>query len=85
IRLEVGNARLAYENARQRLADRDDNLALAQRIYDTTQTKYREGVGSSLEVSQAEQSLYTAQSNRLQALYDLLTAKIDLEAALGLR
>lgn len=85
IRLEVDNARLAYDNARERLADRQRNLDLAQRIYDTTQVKYREGVGSSLEVSQAEQSLYDAQSNRLRALYDLYTAKIALEEALGLR
>lgn len=85
IRLEVDNARDAYDNARDRLADREKNLALAERIYDTTKIKYREGVGSSLEVSQAEQSLYTAQTNRLQALYDLLVAKTNLEEALGIR
>jgi outer membrane protein TolC len=85
VKLEVQNARTAYESARQRLADRDRNLALAQRIYNTTQIKYQEGVGSSLEVNQAEQSLYTAQTNRLQARYELLEAKIALEEALGLQ
>ncbi|RMF00532.1 MAG: TolC family protein, partial [Bacteroidetes bacterium] len=84
VNLEIDNARTAYQNALQRLADRDRNLALAQRIYDTTQIKYQEGVGSSLEVNQAEQSLYNAQTNRLQALYELLEAKIALEEALGI-
>ncbi len=85
INLEVANARDAYDNARQRLEDRQRNLDLAQRIYDTTQIKYREGVGSSLEVSQAEQALYAAQSNQLQALYEVVVAKTELDEALGLR
>lgn len=84
IDLEVDNARSTYLSAQERLKDREENLALAQRIYDTTQIKYREGVGSSLEVNQAEQALYTSQTNRLQAIYDLLQAKESLEEALGL-
>ena len=83
INLEVQNARTAYLSARQKLEDQQENLDLAERIYETTQIKYREGIGSSLEVTQAEQSLYASQSNYLQALYDLIVAKTDLEQALG--
>jgi outer membrane protein len=83
VQLEVTNARTGFLNAQNRLAERDRNLALANRIYNTTQVKYREGVGSSLEVNQAEQDLYNAQTNRLQALYELLQAKMSLEEALG--
>ncbi|MDX1666032.1 MAG: TolC family protein, partial [Saprospiraceae bacterium] len=82
IRLEVHNARVMYLNARRRLDSRRDNLELAERIYRTTQTKYREGVGSSLEIVQAEQALYDAQSNHLQALYDFLMAKATLDNAM---
>lgn len=84
INLEVENARTNYLSSQERLESRDENLALAQRIYETTQIKYREGVGSSLEVNQAEQALYTAQTNRLQAVYDLIQARIELREALGL-
>ncbi|MEL7121199.1 MAG: TolC family protein [Bacteroidota bacterium] len=80
---ELTNARISYVNAQKRVADQEKNLGLAQRIYDTTQIKYREGVGSSLEVNQAEQSLYSAQGNLVQAKYDLLTAKVLLDRALG--
>ncbi len=83
ITLEVKNARTNYLNADQRLQSQKKNLELAERIYKTTQVKYREGVGSSLEVTQAEQSLYSSQSNYMQALYDLLLAKARLEMALG--
>ena len=83
IRLEVSTARTNYLNAQDKLTNQQKNLDLAQRIYDTTQIKYREGVGSSVEVTQAEQSLYTTQSNYLQALYDVVQAKKKLEQAMG--
>ena len=83
ITLEVKNSRTNYLNADQRLQSQKKNLGLAERIYETTQVKYREGVGSSLEVTQAEQSLYASQSNYMQAMYDLLLAKARLDMALG--
>lgn len=84
IALEVENARKQYTNAQERVANQQKNLDLAQRIYDTTQTKYKAGVGSSFEVTQAEQGLYTAQQNMMQARYDLLSARISIKKALGL-
>lgn len=83
ISLEVANARTAYANAQAQVEDRKKNLALAEKIYQTTQIKYREGVGSSLEIVQAEQSLFETQQNQIQATYELLVAKINLDKALG--
>lgn len=83
IDLEVANARVDYQSALQREQSQKRNMALAERIYETTQIKYKEGVGSSLEIAQAEQSLFTAQRNHLQALFDLLIAKLSLDVALG--
>jgi outer membrane protein TolC len=83
IALEVINARGTFNTARERLATNKDNLELAQRIYETTQIKYTEGVGGSIEVVQAEQQLYEAQANYLNALYDTLVAKENLYIALG--
>ena len=83
IRFEVDNARKQYMNAQERVRSQQKNLDLAQRIYDTTQTKYRAGVGSSFEVTQAESGLYAAQQSMLTAQYDLLAAKIAVKKALG--
>jgi len=83
IQLEVVNARAVYNNAKMRLDNQDKNLTLAERILETTKTKYRAGVGSSLEMTQAEQELYRTQANRLNALYELVVAKADLDKALG--
>lgn len=83
IDLEVANARIDYQSAFQRVESQQRNMDLAERIYTTTQIKYKEGVGSSLEIAQAEQSLFAAQRNHLQALFDLLIAKLSLDVALG--
>lgn len=83
IDFELENARTSYQNATELLASQKRNMELAERIYKTTQIKYTEGVGSSLEVSQAEQSLYNTQSNYIQAQFDLARAIMDVKKALG--
>lgn len=82
-RMELENARKQYLNATERVGNQQKNLALAQRIYDTTQIKYKAGVGSSLELVNAEQQLYAAQQALMQAQYDLLSAKTAVQKALG--
>lgn len=83
INMQVNNAKLAYTSASKSLKSREANLNLAERIYNTSKIKYKEGIGSSVELTQAEQSLYQAQANVLKAKYDLLVAKIKLYSALG--
>lgn len=83
MQLEVNNTVIAFENAMSRVRDREKNVQLAEKIYDTTKIKYREGVGSSIELVQAEQALFTAQNNYTQAVYNAINAKMDLDAALG--
>jgi outer membrane protein TolC len=58
-------------------------MQLAQEVYNTTQIKYREGVGSSLEMSTAENELLTAQNNYFNALYNAAIAKVDYLKAYG--
>ncbi|MBK9339120.1 MAG: TolC family protein [Lewinellaceae bacterium] len=81
--LEHENARKQFINATERTKSRQQNLDLAQRIYNTTQTKYKAGVGSSFELVSAEQQLFSAQQALMQAQYDLLAAKVALKKALG--
>lgn len=81
--LEVRNARANLHNASESLEATRASLDLALEIYETTRIKFREGVGSSVEVSQAERELYTAQANYSNALYELAIARTDLDKAIG--
>lgn len=83
ITLEIQNARTAYLSAKDRLASQDKNMALAEKIYNTSQIKYKEGIGSSLELTQAEQSLFQTQQNYIQAQFEVLNAVMTLRKALG--
>ncbi len=65
------------------LEARKQNAELAKEVYRITQVKYREGVGSNLEIMEAENALKQAETDYYTALYDALLAQIDLRKALG--
>lgn len=83
IMLEIEKAKTDYLNAQTDLATQNKNIELAQKIYNTTLIKYKEGVGSSLELTSAESTLYAAQGSYIGALFNLLTAKTNLLKSLG--
>ena len=57
---------------------------LAESIFNTTKIKFKEGIGSSFEMINAESELTQANTNYLIALYELNVARIDLNKALGI-
>ena len=59
------------------------NLDLSREVYKIIQLQYRSGVKAYLEVLTAETDLRSSQINYFNALYQLLSAKIDLQRALG--
>jgi outer membrane protein len=79
----VGNAYLSYQTANENYKNQKGNFDLAKKISSTVQTKYKNGVAGSVEVAQAESSLIQAQGDLIQAIYNLLTARTDLDKALG--
>ncbi len=81
--LEVETARRQLMNATERVRNQQQNLDLAQRVRDTTQAKYKAGLGSSFELITADQQLYAAQQALMQARFDLLAARVALKKALG--
>jgi len=60
-----------------------DNVALAQEVYDVIELQYREGIKTYLEVITAQTDLRTAQINYFNALYLVMSNKIDVQRSLG--
>lgn len=81
---EILTARFNLKNDLNILEVQTANLKLAQEVYDMARIKYQEGVGSNLELVQADSDLIEAEFNYLSALYDGLISKVNLEKALGL-
>ncbi|WP_276361857.1 TolC family protein [Daejeonella sp. H1SJ63] len=83
INLEVEQAKTVYRNGFKSLENQKRNMTLAQEVLRVTKVKYEQGVGSSIEVTTAETSLKESQNNYINALYELLINKVNLDKALG--
>jgi outer membrane protein len=59
------------------------NVALAQKVYNTTKLKFEQGLGSSFEVLQADSDWQTAQANYFNSLYNATIARIGFQRSLG--
>jgi outer membrane protein len=75
-------ARTEYQSAWEKYINQRENLDLAEKIQNKTTIKYNEGVGSSLEVSTAQNAYYQVQSQYLSALFELLVAQLEWEKTL---
>ena len=83
IDLQIRQSSVTLKNGLQTLQTQQRNRDLAGEIVRVTRIKYKEGVGSSIEVLNAEASLREAQTNYFGSLYDFLIAKVDQDKALG--
>ena len=72
-----------YENAYNSFKNAEDLIALSSSIYKKEQIKFKEGMGTSFTLQQAETQLYDAQRQYYQAALNLIQAKTDLDEALG--
>ena len=81
--LESSNARTQVKNSLMALESQQKNIDLAQKVYEVAQKKYKEGVGTNIEIIQAETALKDAQTNYFNSLYEAILAKIDLQKSLG--
>ena len=83
IDLEIKNSMLTYQNAIKSMQSQKQNMELSSKIARVTKIKYEQGVGSNIEVLEAESSLKESQVNYYNALYDALIAKVNLDKAYG--
>lgn len=83
IDLEIQQATVTITNSLESLKSQKRNLDLAQEIVRVTRIKYQQGVGSNIEVINAEADFKEAQTNYYAALYDAYIAKVDLDRATG--
>ncbi len=83
INLQISQARTSYVNGLQTLNDQKKNMVLANEILRVSKIKYEQGVGSSIEVTQAQTSVREADNLYIQGLYNALVSKVDLDQAYG--
>lgn len=72
-----------YQTAIDNYSTSKDNLALAERIETKNTIKFKEGIGTSFDLRQAQTQLYTTQGQYLSSMYQVITEKANLETILN--
>ena len=83
IDLQVQQTKIILNNNLENIKSQKRNLELAEQVIKQTKIKYDEGVGTNLEVIDAENSFKTAQTNYYDAVYNALVSLIDFQKASG--
>ena len=83
INLQVNQSILSYENTKETILVSKQNLDLAEDVYKATELKFKEGVGSNLELIDSNNSLKIAQNQYYNSLYESIIASIEIKKTLG--
>lgn len=84
ITLEVSNAFLSVEEANERIKNNQVAVNQSSRDYKMAQERYEAGVGTNLDVMDAEVAMTQAKTNYVQALYDYSISRAQLYKAMGI-
>lgn len=84
INTEYVQALSNYKSNLKNFLTQKKNLDLAKEVYNTIELQYKSGVKAYLDVITTETDLRSTQVNYINALYQVLSSKLDLQKALGL-
>lgn len=83
VQLEVRQAYLNMQEAEKRIATSQVAVTKAEEDYKIAQVRYSAGVGTNLDVIDAQVALTSAKTDYVQAMYDYNTSRAKLEKAMG--
>jgi outer membrane protein len=83
LKLAYQNAKSDYEYSVEQYNSSKENLKLAERIEKKQEIKFKEGLSSSFDFTEAQRQLYTSQQNYLQTMVDVINKKAALEKVIG--
>jgi outer membrane protein len=83
VAVERSRARAEFQRARSAFDARRQNAAEAEEAFKLANLRFTRGLGTQLEVSDAQLALLTAQTNELRAVYDLYLSIAELARSRG--
>lgn len=79
LNLEFKQAQTNYLSAYEKFLNQQESMEISKKIYDKTLIKYKEGVSSSMDLTQAQNQYLDANSKYYQAILELLNAKTKID------
>lgn len=80
---QAQNALNRIQRSQRSLQAQEQNIAQAEKGFEIAQVSYNSGVGTLIEINDAELALTQARLNRLEAIYDFLNAMADFNQITG--
>ncbi len=84
INMQIQATELKMIEARKRISGQEKNIEQAQKAVRIAQTRFKSGVGTQLELLDAQVAMTRSQTNLAQALYDYLVAKAEWQFTAGI-
>jgi outer membrane protein len=81
--LQEKQLRYNLVNANQQYISQKDNIDVSKRVYASMENKFRQGMASSLELTQANTLYLQAENNYITSLMNLLQTKLALDKLLN--
>jgi outer membrane protein TolC len=83
LRIQLVQAQLKMQEAKERVLAQEKSLQQAQRAVEIAQSRYKNGIGTQLEILDTQSSLTQTRTNYSQAIYDYLVSKAQWENVVG--
>ncbi|MCD4770610.1 MAG: TolC family protein [Bacteroidales bacterium] len=83
LKLQEKQLRYNLLNANEQFQSQKDNVEVAKRIYASVENKYKQGMASSLDLTQANGNYLDAENNYISSLMSLLQTKLALDKILN--
>ena len=77
--VQIQSAKFAFDNAYDNYLTSKESVSISKKIYNNFQIKFKEGMISSLDLSQVQTQYLSAETQYIQAMYGLINAKIELD------
>jgi outer membrane protein TolC len=83
LRIQEKQLRYNLVNANLQYKSQKDNVEVSRRVYNSMENKFKQGMASSLELTQANSLYLQAENNYVSALMNLLQTKLALDKLLN--
>ena len=84
LRIQIQSAELKMAEGRKRVAGQRRNIEQAEKAVRIAQTRYKSGVGTQLELLDAQVAMTRVRTNYAQAMFDVVVAQAEWTYAVGL-
>jgi len=81
--IQSQQARFNFLEAKEKYDLAHQNLKLSEKVFENTSQKYKQGIVSSMELTQANNTFLQTQSEYINALFELYKTKIELDKILN--